>query len=99
MKANLKNFALNLGADTVFGLLASLFVKIIVKMLPTILQAILPPLIYNAEQWNNIVSILGFWQIFAILFGIRFIVAYVTGNYKFNPALSYNEKILKKFEM
>lgn len=99
MKENLKSFALNLLADAVFGLLAALFVRIIVKTIPTLLQAILPPIIYNAEQWNNIVNILGFWQIFAILFGVRFVIAYITGNYRFNPALSLNNKLLKKLEM
>lgn len=93
MKENLKNFGLNLAADGVFGLLASLFVRIILKTLPTLLQAILPPLIYNAEQWQNIISILGFWQIFAILFGIRFVIAYITGNYRFNPILSMKNKL------
>lgn len=93
MKENLKNLGLNFAADAVFGMLASLFVRLILKMLPTLLQAILPPLLYNAEQWNNIVNALGFWQVFAVLFGIRFIIAYITGNYRFNPLL--NNKLLK----
>lgn len=93
MKENLKNLGLNFAADAVFGMLASLFVRLILKILPTLLQAILPPLLYNAEQWNNIVNALGFWQVFAILFGIRFIIAYITGNYRFNPLL--NNKLLK----
>lgn len=93
MKENLKNFLANLIADFAFGLLAALFVRIIVKIIPTLLQSILPPLLYNAEQWNNIVNVLGFWQVFAILFGVRFIIAYITGNYRFNPLL--NNKLLK----
>lgn len=99
MKENLKNFGISLLTDAAFGLIASFFVRIILKILPTLLESILPPILYNAEQWLKIINALGFWQVFAILFGVRFIIAYVTGNYRFNPVLSLNNKLLKKLEM
>lgn len=89
MKKSLIDFAINLTTDVLFGFIASVFVYYIMgSLVPMIFTtqlnalsgAIKLSVIFDSDLMKHIFSI---WHNFCILFGIRFIVAYITGNYKF----------------
>lgn len=87
MKKSIIKFAVNLITDIVFGLAASVFAyfvlgTIIPEMVSTSIDAFNGAVhfefLVDAERMRKIFSI---WHNFCILFGIRFIVAYIAGIY------------------
>lgn len=88
MKRSVISFLVGLAADVVFGLAASAFAyfilgTIIPEMMSTSIDAFNGAVhfqfLVDAEKMRKIFSI---WHNFCILFGIRFVVAYVCGSYR-----------------
>ena len=89
MKRSLIDFAINLITDVLFGFIASVFLYYIMGyLIPMIFTthlnamsgALKLSIIFDADLMKKVFSI---WHNFCILFGIRFVVAYITGNYNF----------------
>lgn len=87
MKDGVIKFAINLIVDVVFGLVAAVFAyfilgTIIPEMVSTSIDAFNGAVhfefLVDAEKMKKIFSI---WHNFCILFGIRFVVAYIAGAY------------------
>lgn len=85
MKKNIIKFLIKLVTDIFGGLLASVFCYFIIGYIaPEILNTSLIngaiTLKFDPEILRRVFSI---WHCFCILFGIRFVIAYITGDYKF----------------
>lgn len=89
MKAKIKFFVLQLITDAIFGLVAALFAHLILcNIVPNILTLDFRGMINLSltfpEQWYKLFS---YWNCFLMLFGVRFIVAYLMGSYKYSETL------------
>ena len=89
MKEEIVKFLIKLVTDIVFGLLASIFMYFVIgEILPQMFSTQLKAMsgAFNLSisfDSNTLKEIFSIWHNFCILFGIRFIVAYVCGNYSF----------------
>ena len=84
MKKYFKELAVALLIDVVFGVVASVFCYFVIGyVIPEILTTSLMngaiKFEFSGEQLRSIFSI---WYNFCVLFGIRFVVAYITGAYR-----------------
>lgn len=93
MKKIIKRICSSLIGDIIFGFVASIFVYYILgELVPAIFTtqleamsgALKLSILFDKSLMKEIFSV---WHNFCILFGIRFIVAYITGNYSFNKIL------------
>ena len=64
-------------AEAVVAVLAALICHCIIGMLPGLLEQIMPPLLFNKERWEAIVQVFTFTRLWALLFGIRFVISFV----------------------
>ena len=87
MKNSIFKICVSILGDVIFGFIAAIFVHFIAgEMIPQILTtqlcgmngAIHLSLNIDTELMKRIFSV---WHCFCALFGIRFVVAYITGNY------------------
>lgn len=85
MKNNLKSFLAKLISDMIFGLVAALFCYFIIgEIIPQILNtSLMNGAVIIKVDSTILKKIFSVWHNFYILFGIRFVIAYITGNYKF----------------
>lgn len=88
MKKNILKLATNLAIDIVFGLISALFAyfvlgEIVPEMLSTSLSlgngALKLDFLIDKTIMKQVFSV---WHNFCLCFGIRFVVAYICGNYK-----------------
>jgi multisubunit Na+/H+ antiporter MnhB subunit len=87
MKEIIKAICISLIGDIIFGLVASIFVYyllgelipvIFTTQLETMSGALKLSILFDKNLMKNIFSI---WHNFCFLFGIRFVIAYITGSF------------------
>lgn len=85
MKNNLKSFLVKFITDIIFGLITAIFCYFLIgEIVPQILNTSLMNGAVVVKVDSTILkNIFSIWHNFCILFGIRFVIAYITGNYKF----------------
>ena len=90
MKEVMKVICISLIGDIVFGFVASIFVYYLLgELIPTIFTtqletmsgALKLSILFDKDLMKNVFSI---WHNICFLFGIRFVVAYVAGNFCLN---------------
>lgn len=83
MKRQILRVAISLIADIVFGLIASVFAYFVIgEIVPEILNTSLAngAIVIKVDA-TILKSIFSVWHNFCILFGVRFVVAYICGTY------------------
>lgn len=98
MKENLKHFLINILSDAVFGAIAAVFAHIVLcNILPNILtmdfKGVVNLSLTFPEAWFKAFS---YVNCFTILFGVRFIIAYLTGNYKYDETRTLQKSLISK---
>lgn len=77
VKKTLLSWLITKLAEAVVAVLAALICLCIIRMLPGLLEQILPPLIFNKERWEALVQVFTFKRLWALLFGIRFVISFI----------------------
>lgn len=67
--------------EALIGLIAAWIVTLLIGMLPGLLEQILPSLVYNKEAWEKIRAVLNLKTCWAVLFGVRFVIRYLTNGF------------------
>ena len=84
----MKDFVIKLASDIVFGIIAALLMYfLLANVIPQILSTSIS-LFDGAARFEFLIDktkmgkVFSVWNNFCILFGVRFVVAYITGGYR-----------------